>query len=381
MKSMNLKKLLNWKFLILLSFITLSGCTALYRVYIDTIKCLASTGCGINDDVQLLVMSLVLVITAALLLLFAIAASGNLVGASTTPPSADLAETPPTNAAIFSINWNKKAETIYRNGETIDIPGGNYQLSLPFSDYKRSGKKVIPDNHFNLSNNFHFGIPLLSEKDDLGNLPTNIDEAKQSNIPFSVSLTPVASNQQQLAESAEWLSAEANMPQNTLGASGADNIVRLYKPITLKQNNKVIATISSMVIEKNQMQQGNQANISLDGMYGPIKTNAKNANYGPGTFSVVLNNLDASLVQKLEKEVNDIKHLSQEKQMLMQLKMMTQLKALCKKGSTMTVTFNANSVQGPVNKQFTIDLSELINSPAKLSGAMPTDLGALFADK
>ena len=346
-----LKKYLGWKTLLILSCVTLvAACTAEMNTLTETSMALYAIVIGF----------------LAIICSFTSQAGEAQTVADITPPAA-------TNAAVFSVNWTKTADTTQQ--------GGNYQLSLPFSDYLRTGKTVKPDNHFHLGQAFHFGMPLLSEMDEQGNLPTNIDEAKQSNIPFSLSFTPVASNQQQQVESTEWLNAEENMPLNTLGASTTNNVVRLYQPITLKRDNQIIATVNSMLIEKNQIEQGNAVNISLDGMYGPIKTNQKNANYGPGTFSFVLNNLDAKLVHQLKDEVNTLKYLPKEKQMLMQLKMLSQLKALCKKGSTLTVTYDANTPTGPVKQNYVTDLSDLIKAPTQFSGPMLIDLGLLFGDK
>ncbi len=233
---------------------------------------------------------------------------------------------------------------------------------------------VRPDNHFHLNQAFHFGMPLLSEQNERGDLPTNLDEAKTSNVPFSLSFTPVASNKQQLAENTKWL----NQIPVTETATQTDNVVRLYQPITLKQNNQIIATMDKMLVEKKETQVGNGVNISLEAIYTPLKTKGQNTNTGPGHFVYAFNNLDATLVHALEKEIMDIKHLSKEKQMLMQLKMLTQLKALCKKDATLTVTYEENTLQGPTKEHYSIDLASLINSPMQFKAPMPIDLGAIF---
>ncbi|MDF1678243.1 MAG: hypothetical protein P1U32_06060 [Legionellaceae bacterium] len=346
MKSLSLKRLFNWKFLALLAVIGLVAC---------------SDG---ETSVEGIIIAIILIIA----IFSAIGAEEDAV--LSTLKAADIQPPPRTNAAVFSVNWTQKADA--------QNAGSNYQLSLPFSDYTRTDNGVKPNNHFNFTQSFHFGMPLLAEKDANGNLPETFDEAKQFNSPFSLSFTPVASNKQQLAQDTEWLALESNIPQNTLGASRADNIVRLYQPITLKKDNKIVATVNTMVIEKNQVQQGSHVNIALDGVYSPIKTQEKNVSATPGSFSFVLNHLDANLVHQLEKEVQTIKNLPSDKQMLMQLKMLSQLKALCQKGSTLTVTYDVNTVSGPVKQHYTVDLSDLVKAPAKLSGAMPFALESIF---
>ena len=276
-----------------------------------------------------------------------------------------------TNAAVFNVNWVKENATMTEDGQTVRIPGGNYQLSLPFSDYTRSGKAIKPANHFHLSNGFHFGMPLLSET----------EEGKASNDSFALSFTPVVNNQQQLAESAEWLGSEVNMPVSTLNASGNKSDVRLYKPITLKRDNQIIATVNTMAIETKQMQKGDMINLSFEGVYGPVKTKEKQSNFGPGHFSYVFNNLNASLVHQLEKEVQDIQHLPTNKQILLQMKMVKKMHELCQNGSSMTVTYDTNTVTGPVQKQYTIALADLIKAPTQFAGPMPVDLGLIFSEK
>ncbi len=258
-----------------------------------------------------------------------------------------------------------------QDGKTVKIPGGNYQLSLPFSDYTRSGKAIKPANHFHLNNSFHFGMPLLSKT----------EEGKALNDSFALSFTPVVSNQQQSAESAEWLGAEDNMPVSTLNASDNKSYVRLYKPITLKRDNQIIATVNTMAIETNQIEQGNVLNLSIEGIYGPVKTKEKQSNFGPGHFSYVFNNLNATLVHQLEKEMQDIQHLPTNKQILLQMKMVKQMHELCQNGSSMTVTYDTNTVTGPVQKQYTIALADLIKAPTQFAGPMPVDLGLIFSGK
>ncbi|MDF1678261.1 MAG: hypothetical protein P1U32_06155 [Legionellaceae bacterium] len=272
---------------------------------------------------------------------------------------------PVTNAAIFSMNWTEKTRTVQQQGEAVEVQGGNYQLSLPFSDYTRNGKAIKPDNHFLLNSAFHFGMPLLSD-DAEGQLPGNIDEAKQRHVPFSISFAPVANNQKLSAENSKWLSDTENVPQ-MLGAAHNEGAVRLYQPITLKRDNEIIATMDSLVLEKTHMQQGSNMNIAVEGVYSPLKTKQNNGNALPGHFLFELRNLDASLVHTLEKEVNELKHLSPNKQMLLQLKMLSQLKALCKKGTTMTVSYEANTINGPVKQHYTVDLSELSAAPTPLA--------------
>ncbi|MDF1645804.1 MAG: hypothetical protein P1U61_02325 [Legionellaceae bacterium] len=350
----NLRKYIGWKSLLLVSPVILAAC---------------SGACQEADCLEILFVMLLAIL---ILLLAFIFRSEDVEDAALRAERIE--PIPTTNAAVFSVNWNKK--------ETAHQAGGNFQLSLPFSDYTRAGDTVKPDNHMRLNGGFHFGMPLLAEKDEHGNLPENIDEAKQANTPFSLSLTPVASNQQQLAENTAWLSAEENMPlNNALSASKADNVVRLYQPITLKRDNQVIATMNSMVVEKNQIQQGNSLNISLEGIYSPLKSKEINTNNLPGHFVFELKNLDAMLVHQLEKEVQDIKHLPKDKQMLMQIKMLKQLKALCKKGSTLSVTYDANTLSGPVKQHYTVDLSELNSAPTQFSGPMPLDLGLIFGEQ
>ncbi len=349
MKIFSLKRLFNWKFLTFLAVLGLAACF----------------GHVIYNPLQAVAIFFILLYALIVLTISSDSAEAiaNFNAANITPP-------PKTNAAVFSVNWTNKADA--------QNSGGNYQLSLPFSDYVRTGNGVKPNSHFHLAQGFHFGMPLLAEKDASGNLPETIDEAKQFNSPFSLSFTPIASNKQQLAENAEWLALENNIPQSTLGAARTDNIVRLYQPITLKKDNQIVATVNTMVIEKNQVQQGNHVNIALDGVYSPIKTQERNVKAAPGSFSFVLNHLDASLVHQLEKEVQTIKNLPSDKQMLMQIKMLSQLKALCQKGSTLTVTYDANTVSGPVKQHYSVDLSDLIQAPTKLSGAMPFALESIF---
>ena len=287
------------------------------------------------------------------------------------PVTLDIDPLPTTNAAVFNVNWTKENETMNPDGKTVRIPGGHYQLSLPFSDYTRNGKAIKAANHFHLTSGFHFGMPLLSET----------EKGKASNDSFALSFTPVANNQQQLAESTQWLSTEENMPISTLSASKTDGMVRLYKPISLKRDNQIIATINSMVIETNQVEQGNTVNLSLEGVYGVVKTKEKNANFGPGHFSYAFNDLNATLMHELEKEVQDIQHLSKNKQILLQMKMVKQVHELCQNGSTMTVTYDTNTVTGPVKKQYTIALADLIKAPVQFAGPMPVDLGLIFAGK
>lgn len=331
-----LKKAFNWKYLLVLTaLIMLGGCFgfAILLPFFDQI---------------LLVLFILLSVIAIILF-----------EPSHTTEAIDLDHAaPPTNAGILSFNWEKAENSAQNSGQTIDLPAGNYQLSLPFSDYTRTGKTLRPNNHFHLEHAFHFGIPLLSKKDAQGNFPETIDEAKHSNTPSSLSFTPVASNQQQLDEHMEWLSTEENM----LSVSLSDSEVRLYKPITLKRDNQVVATINSLLVERNQVEKAGRLSLSMTGMYGSIKTTEPNTSYGSGTFSFVVKNLDAGRVHKIEKEIQSIKHLSKERQMLAQLQILTDLKALCKKGSTLTVSYDIKTVTGPETKHYTIDLNELVKA-------------------
>ena len=303
-------------------------------------------------------------------LLLLVAAAITLNGgalAAVQPPVLDVDPLPVTNAAIFNVNWTK--ETMGQDGADR-IPGGEYQLSLPFSDYTRQGKTIKPNNHFHMSNGFHFGVPRFSETNAQGH---------EVNHSFALSFTPIASNQQQQIEGAKWLNAEDNMPLNALNASGNKSDVRLYKPITLKRDNQIIATVNSMFVEQNQVQKENKLNLSFEGIYGPVTTKAKSANFGPGHFSYVFNNLNATLVHELEKEMRDIQHLPKDKQVLLQVKMMKQVHELCQNGSTMTVVYDVNTVSGPVKKQYTVVLADLMKAPTQFAGPMPVDLGLIFS--
>lgn len=275
------------------------------------------------------------------------------------PLSTDIAST--TNAGVLSVNWTHKTNA--------SEPAENYQLFLPFSDYTRIGHKVTPRKHFQLNNGFHFAIPLLSKKDGQDNLPQNIDEAERFNTPFSIAFTPTASNEEQVAENTNWLSIEENKPQNTLTAVNVDHGVRLYKPVILKKDNQVIATVGSVVIEQSTAEQGNSINMVFNGMYSPIKMEGMHA--GPGVFSFTLNNLDARLVHQLEKEVNDIKYLPKRKQILTELKMLKQISALCKKESTLTVDYTVHTATGPVRQHYSISLADITKAPALILDATP----------
>lgn len=256
-----------------------------------------------------------------------------------------------TNSAIFIIECTIKSHEVRKqDGVFLLIPAATYQLTLPFSEYKKTPQSMYPNYRYFVKN-------------------TSVFHAHDGHISF----TPTQNRSMNFDES-----ETPPQPTNLL-TSPDTTIVQVYKPVTIIKNSRLFLSFDSITLEQTGNIEDNLLQIFFKGNFNEMLVSDLNQKFGPGKISVKINNLDPTLMAEIEEEIVAITHASsQEEKQKLQLKLLNQLKYVCKPGSQLTAALSIQTPFGELKGSYILDLPELVADSLHVSTFISLALDSTF---
>lgn len=260
--------------------------------------------------------------------------------------AADVFQFGRTNAATLVMKFTVKPHEVRQQDGILRLfPPGNYEVTLPFSEYQQKHGALYPNNRYMLGQGATFDFP-----------------------GGEVSLQPRVPT---FAESR--LFEASPEPKLVLDETV---IVQSYKPVTVIKDGSHFATIYSVKLEEKGVLTGDNLQALFNATFGELHLHLMGVQvYGPGHVSVHVSNLDAPAMLELGYAMLDMSEATTDAaRRAQQQRVLAQLKYICKPDAQLSASIQVQTRIGPLSGNYVIDLPELVSQSLHISSLLPLSL-------
>ena len=166
---------------------------------------------------------------------------------------------------------------------------------------------------------------------------------------LEVALTPIL-------EQSSAIENEVTIPTNT----STKTIFTIFKPITMFKDQRLIANIDEMRIQRTTQIENELLTITLNGKFNKLTIPDTNKTYGPGEFTIIASKLDAGATDEINTLQLELKKDEPAKQMYALQSIMAQIPALFSHGAEYNINLKMQTPTGDIEYQYDVDLSTLV---------------------